>query len=119
LIPFSGGAFAQYIDDLFPRILNLYKPTSSVSERSTAMAAFAIIIEGMVCRVLIEYSIKIGFKESASQVFGLHLMPLLLQAHHDENEEVRSNAAFATGGQCYFPSSLPTVCRTPLSVCWQ
>ena len=43
-----GPQFSRYLDQLFPPIVTMCQPDRPVSERSTGMATFALITEGMV-----------------------------------------------------------------------
>lgn len=47
----AGPAFAPHLDDIVPRVLSLADPARAVSERSTAMATVACIVEGLVRQI--------------------------------------------------------------------
>lgn len=77
-----GPQFAPYFQSFFPLIAKFYKKTKPLADRSMAIGAIAEAVDGL---------------ESGSSPFTNDLMNLFLKALRDEEEEVRSNAAYGAG----------------------
>jgi hypothetical protein len=77
-----GADFNQAFITFFPLISKYYKKSRSLSDRSAAIGCFAEIISGM---------------KSAITPYTQQLMELFFRALGDNENEVLSNAAFATG----------------------
>ncbi|KZP16609.1 ARM repeat-containing protein [Athelia psychrophila] len=77
-----GGGFAPAFTTFFPLISKYYKKSRSLSDRSAAIGCLAEIISGM----------KGAITPSTEP-----LMELFYRALSDEDAEVQSNAAFASG----------------------
>ncbi|KAF0447599.1 ARM repeat-containing protein [Gigaspora margarita] len=80
-----GYDFVPYFKEYIHYITKYYKKTKPTSERSMAIGCLG--------------EITIGLKDGISE-FTDQLLPLYLKALADEDEEVRSNAAFAVGLVC-------------------
>ncbi|CAG8717211.1 14443_t:CDS:2, partial [Dentiscutata heterogama] len=80
-----GYDFVPYFKEYIHHIAKYYKKTKPVSERSMAIGCLG--------------ETTIGLKDGVSE-FTDQLLPLYLKALADEDEEVRSNAAFAVGLLC-------------------
>lgn len=77
-----GEGFAQYFNVFLPHISKFYKKTRTGAERSMAIGCLGEVIGG----------IKSSVTPHTEQ-----LLALFLKAAADEEEEVRSNAAYALG----------------------
>ncbi|KAK3844617.1 MAG: armadillo-type protein [Linnemannia gamsii] len=80
-----GANFVPYARVFIPHIAKYYKKSKPSSERSMAMGCLGEIANGM----------SDGITEFTEQLF-----PLVVKGLSDEEEEVRSNAAFAIGALC-------------------
>ncbi|XP_070585747.1 importin-4 isoform X2 [Erythrolamprus reginae] len=78
----GGDVFAPYFAGFLPLLLNKMKPSSSTADKSFAVGVIAETIQGL---------------GGASSSFVPHLLPLLMGAARDEDQEVRSNAVFGLG----------------------
>ena len=77
-----GEKFVSYFSHFWPHIAKYYKPSKPVSERSMAVGVLGETIEGIKAEIT---------------PFTQDIVHLVMNALSDEDEEVRSNAAFATG----------------------
>ncbi|CAG8495342.1 1499_t:CDS:10, partial [Scutellospora calospora] len=82
-----GYDFVPYFKEYINYIAKYYKKTKPISERSMAIGCLG--------------ETTIGLKDGISE-FTEQLLPLYLKALADEDEEVRSNAAFAIGLLCQY-----------------
>jgi hypothetical protein len=81
-----GPSFSNYLKVFLPRIMAYYDPVRRDSaDRSLAVGSIAEIVGAMGDSIT----------EFSPQIF-----PLVLQALLDEDDDVKSNAAFATGLLC-------------------
>ncbi|CAG8721801.1 8732_t:CDS:10, partial [Cetraspora pellucida] len=80
-----GNDFVPYFKEYIHYIAKYYKKTKPTSERSMAIGCLG--------------ETTIGLKDGISE-FTDQLLPLYLKALADEDDEVRSNAAFAVGLLC-------------------
>ncbi|KAF9105739.1 hypothetical protein BGX29_011522 [Mortierella sp. GBA35] len=80
-----GASFVPYAQVFIPHIAKYYKKSKPTSERSMAMGCLGEIANGM----------STGITDFTEQLF-----PLIVKGLSDEEEEVRSNAAFAIGALC-------------------
>ncbi|KAG0199275.1 hypothetical protein BGX28_007434 [Mortierella sp. GBA30] len=80
-----GPSFVPYAKVFMPHIAKYYKASKPTSERSMAIGSLGEIANGMGA----------GISE-----FTEHLFPLILKSLSDEDDEVRSNGAFAIGALC-------------------
>lgn len=80
-----GANFVPYARVFIPHIAKYYKKSKPSSERSMAMGCLGEIANGM----------STGITEFTEQLF-----PLIVKGLSDEEDEVRSNAAFAIGALC-------------------
>lgn len=77
-----GPNFSNYFKVYLPLITKYYKPTKTQAERSMAVGCLGECIGGI---------------KTAVTPFTETLLPIFTKACHDEDELVRSNAAFALG----------------------
>eukprot|EP00842_Homolaphlyctis_polyrhiza_P003319 jgi/Hompol1/3989/HPOL_006868-RA len=77
-----GAQFANYFTQFFPLIAKFYHKSRPVSDRSLAIGTLAEIADGL--------------EEGVTQFVG-DMLPILIRSLRDEEEEVRSNGAFAVG----------------------
>ncbi|KAI7907017.1 armadillo-type protein [Cokeromyces recurvatus] len=77
-----GPNFAKYFEVYMPLMIKYYKPTKTQSERSMAIGCLGECIAGI---------------KSAVTSYTERLLPIFVKACGDEDELVRSNAAFALG----------------------
>ncbi|KAF9397952.1 hypothetical protein BGX21_008330 [Mortierella sp. AD011] len=80
-----GPSFVPYAQVFIPQIAKYYKKSKPSSERSMSIGSLGEIANGM----------KNGITEFTEQLF-----PLFVKALSDEEDEVRSNGAFAIGALC-------------------
>ncbi|KAF9141348.1 hypothetical protein BGX30_004984 [Mortierella sp. GBA39] len=80
-----GASFVPYAQVFIPHIAKYYKKSKPSSERSMAMGCLGEIANGM----------STGITDFTEQLF-----PLIVKGLSDEEDEVRSNAAFAIGALC-------------------
>ncbi|KAF9916975.1 hypothetical protein BX616_002266, partial [Lobosporangium transversale] len=80
-----GTSFVPYAQVFIPHIAKYYKKSKPSSERSMAIGSLGEIANGMGS----------GITEFTEQLF-----PLFVKALSDEEDEVRSNGAFAIGALC-------------------
>ncbi|KAF9586193.1 hypothetical protein BGW38_008731 [Lunasporangiospora selenospora] len=80
-----GESFVPFAKVFIPYLTKYYKKTKSTSERSMAIGSLGEIATEM----------KAAITEYTEQLF-----PLFVKALSDEDDEVRSNAAFAIGALC-------------------
>ncbi|XP_032091692.1 importin-4 isoform X1 [Thamnophis elegans] len=78
----GGEIFAPYFAGFLPLLLNKMKPSCSTADKSFAVGVIAETVQGL---------------GGASSSFVPHLLPLLMGAARDEDQEVRSNAVFGLG----------------------
>lgn len=81
----SGGYFARYFKHFWPQISKYYKPHQPVSDRSMAIGVIGEISGGLGSDIM---------------PFTEELLQFALAALNDEDDEVKSNAAFAIGMIC-------------------
>lgn len=80
-----GPSFVPYAQVFLPHIAKYYKDSKPTSERSMAIGSLGEITNGM----------GEGITEFTERLF-----PLIIKSLGDEDDEVRSNAAFAVGALC-------------------
>ncbi|KAF9109703.1 hypothetical protein BGX27_007294 [Mortierella sp. AM989] len=80
-----GASFVPYAQVFIPQIAKYYKKSKPSSERSMSIGSLGEIANGMGS----------GITEFTEQLF-----PLFVKALGDEEDEVRSNGAFAIGALC-------------------
>ncbi|KAF9567891.1 hypothetical protein EC968_003127 [Mortierella alpina] len=80
-----GPSFVPYANVFIPHIAKYYKDSKPTSERSMAIGSLGEITNGM----------GEGITEFTERLF-----PLIIKSLSDEDDEVRSNAAFAVGALC-------------------
>ncbi|XP_039193981.1 importin-4 isoform X2 [Crotalus tigris] len=78
----GGDTFAPYFAGFLPLLINKMKASSSSADKSFAVGISAETVQGL---------------GGASSSFVPHLLPLLMGAARDEDQEVRSNAVFGLG----------------------
>ncbi|XP_063157660.1 importin-4 isoform X2 [Candoia aspera] len=78
----GGETFAPYFAGFLPLLINKMKPSSSAADKSFAVGIIAETVQGLGC---------------VSSAFIPHLLPLLMGAAREEDQEVRSNAVFGLG----------------------
>ncbi|XP_029142277.1 importin-4-like, partial [Protobothrops mucrosquamatus] len=78
----GGDTFAPYFAGFLPLLINKMKASSSTADKSFAVGIIAETVQGL---------------GGASSSFVPHLLPLLMGAARDEDQEVRSNAVFGLG----------------------
>ncbi|KAF9432577.1 hypothetical protein BGZ76_010601 [Entomortierella beljakovae] len=80
-----GSSFVPYAQVFIPQIAKYYKKAKPSTERSMSIGSLGEIVNGMGS----------GITEFTEQLF-----PLFVKALGDEEDEVRSNGAFAIGALC-------------------
>ncbi|KAM3821707.1 importin-4 isoform 2-T2 [Vipera latastei] len=78
----GGETFAPYFAGFLPLLINKMKPSSSTADKSFAVGIIAETVQGL---------------GGASSSFVPHLLPLLMGAAREEDQEVCSNAVFGLG----------------------
>ncbi|KXS17792.1 ARM repeat-containing protein [Gonapodya prolifera JEL478] len=78
----TGPAFGQAMPTILPQIAKYYKPTRSSSDRSMAVGCMGEITDGL---------------KNGVTPYAVAMLDLLVKALEDEEEDVRSNAIWATG----------------------
>ncbi|KAI8913545.1 armadillo-type protein [Gorgonomyces haynaldii] len=88
-----GPQFATYFQHFYPLIKRFYKKQRSLSDRSMAIGSLAEIAEGLDTGVV---------------AFSQELLTLFLKGMQDEEDEVKSNAAYGAGIVCSLdPKTVP------------
>ncbi|KAK9398264.1 importin-4 [Crotalus adamanteus] len=91
----GGDTFAPYFAGFLPLLINKMKASSSSADKSFAVGIIAETVQGL---------------GGASSSFVPHLLPLLMGAARDEDQEVRSNAPCTNTtprSWRFYPTSLP------------
>ena len=80
-----GPEFAQYLKIFWPHIAKNFKPTKPVSDRSMVMGVIGELAGGLKTQIT---------------PFTAEMLQMTLLGLQDEDEEVKSNAAFSVGVLC-------------------